>query len=247
MNIKEHKLSYQQYYRRWHKDTPEHYEEMCQFNHALYGRFIEKLPRGAALDMGCGMGFTMKYLESKGFQPVYGFDSDEEQISTSKKNNLKVFQADHIDQVFDQIPEKLVLVTAFDILEHMPPLVALENLKKIYAALAPGGMLICTVPNANSALAERWRYGDFTHYTSFTEHSLDFLLYNAGFQNITIYSADVEFKRRPSFIYSSHKKWLRWMQFKMARAFRRWQMVAELGDEAKNIPLSLNLLGVVTK
>ena len=50
----------------------------------------------------------------------------------------------------------------------------------------PDGKVILTVPNANSPLAARWRYIDFTHHCSFTEHSLNFVLGSAGFGDIRI-------------------------------------------------------------
>ena len=66
-------------------------------------------------------------------------------------------------------------------LEHVPVAAQIELLRTIRGALRPGGRLILTVPNANSPLASRWRYIDFTHHVSFTEHSLSFVLRNASF------------------------------------------------------------------
>lgn len=241
------KLKYQRYYSIWHKDTPQHYEMMRKLNHYLFGRFIKDIPRGNTLDIGCGMGFTMKYLQSVGFNSVYGYDIDEGQITISKKHNLNVFQSDNIDDVLSKIKSKFNLITAFDVLEHMPKEQALIIVRKIYQELVPGGMFICTVPNANSALSNRWLYNDFTHHASYAEQSLDFLLYNAGFENIQILSTDKEPLPRPSWLGSSYQDWVGWFNFRLARSFRRWQMVAELGEVGKNIPLSLNLLGVAIK
>jgi len=114
--------------------------------------------------------------------------------------------------------------------------------------LSAGGEFICTVPNANSAVSMRWQHNDWTHHSSFTEISLDFLLYNAGrFSDIRTYPA--EFLQRPQ------KYWLpflsgarHWWAFHFFRMWRRLEMMAELGPEqGRNIPLSLNLLSVAKK
>ena len=101
---------------------------------------------------------------------------------------------------------------------------------------------MCTVPNANSALASRWRYVCWTHCTSFTEHSLDFLLYNSGFREIEIDGLELMAPPR------SIQGYLRLILKKAFRGIRRLEMATELGRrEARDIPLALNLRGVAVK
>jgi SAM-dependent methyltransferase len=130
--------------------------------------------------------------------------------------------------------------------EHVPKEFHLDLLRSIHQSLEPEGRLILTVPNANSSLAARWRYIDWTHETSFTEHSLDFVLSNAGFQKITIQPA--EFLFRPRFFYLPISGSRHWWAFCFFRFFRRLEMMAELGpDQGRKIPLSLKLLAIADK
>ena len=113
-------------------------------------------------------------------------------------------------------------------------------------ALSDEANLICTVSNANASLAARWRYIDWTHTTSFTEHSLDFLLHNAGFRNIRILPGEagrsVRFPWLPRRVSFGYWAW------RFFRFLRRLEMMAEFGSEqGRTIPLSLNLMAIASK
>ena len=113
-------------------------------------------------------------------------------------------------------------------------------------ALADGGRLICTVPNANSSLAPRWRYIDWTHTSSFTEHSLDLLLYSAGLREIRILPGEVA--RTVPYPWIPRKASLTYFAWRFFRGMRRLELMAELGAaQARHIPLSLNLLAVASR
>lgn len=208
---------------------------------------FDKMPKGPALDLGCGMGFTMEMMKEKGFGPVLGMDRDREQIAICRKYGLSAIQTDDLAEVRRAEPRKFKLITAFDFLEHMPNLAALEVLKQVFDMLDDDGVFVCAVPNATSAIAERWRYIDFTHFDSYTEHSLDFLLYNAGFRDIRVLDSQPDFLKAPKWVFLRPRTFLQWSHRVLARAFRRWQVVAELGGEGRRIPLSLNLLGIARK
>ena len=108
-------------------------------------------------------------------------------------------------------------------------------------ALAPGGLLLCTTPNANAGLGMRWRYIDDTHHTSFTEHSLTFLLRAAGFDDVRI--APSEIFRQPDVRGAWIKGPAAALLRRAVRAARRLEYVAELGvEEGFGVPLTVNLL-----
>lgn len=239
-------LKYHRYYKKWHNDTNQHRQGIKEHYQALLGLQFEGIPKGAALDIGCGMGFMIEYLQDIGFQPVCGYDADLEQIQICKKHRMNVVHANNLDEALCSFKGSFAVVTALDLLEHLPPEIALKLMRKVHSILEPGGIFICTVPNANSSLGGRWRYNDFTHFSSYTEHSLDFLLYNAGFENIQILPGEIT-RRVPRLLIIQWKAFFSWLNFKIARGLRRWQLVAELGDEGKEIPISLNLLGVARK
>jgi SAM-dependent methyltransferase len=132
------------------------------------------------------------------------------------------------------------LVFMMDVLEHMGKHEQVLTLSAVSKLLAQDGRLIVSVPNANSTLGLRWRYGDWTHEVSFTELSLDFLLLNTGFRDVNF--LPYEFIARPRLPLIPRPSILPWAFQRIARILRRMEAVGELGANGWKIPLSLNLL-----
>ena len=200
-------------------------------------------PDSAVLDVGCGMGFALESLRQLGYRHLEGFDTDKNQVALAQKAGLPVLWAENPLSFLAERAGSKDLILCLDVLEHVPKTGQLAFASAIRQALKPGGRAILTVPNASSALASRWRYIDLTHETSFTEHSIDFLLFNSGFSKISAFAS--EFGVRPKWIFLPRKSTLLWALFQFYRLWRRGEMIAELGPEqGRAIPLSLNLLVV---
>ncbi|MEA5467373.1 class I SAM-dependent methyltransferase [Spirulina sp. 06S082] len=243
-------IDYSRHYNQWHSDTPEHFEQMKFYYQKLLGKFLPSDYQSSILDIGCGQGFAMMTLQELGYKTIEGIDVDEQQINFCLQKKLKVTQVEDTIAFLADRKEKYHLILLLDVLEHIPLEKQLTFTRKIQEALKEGGQLIGTVPNANSSLASRWRYIDWTHYLSFTEYSLDFLLFNAGFQDICIY--ETEFFDAPNFNFlfsrailkkSYWKTLLHYFIFRCVRYSRRLTAIAELSwEQGLKIPLSLNLL-----
>lgn len=239
------KIDYTRYYLKWHQNTPEHRASMVALYSRLLGPFLPANRSAHVLDVGCGMGFALSTLKSLGFDHLEGFDCDEGQIQACQRVNLNASLVP-VEQTLAHLHARKAsfdLILSLDVLEHIPVDAVLDVVAAIAAALKPGGMFLCTVPNANNAIAERWRYNDWTHHNSFTEHSLDFLLFNGGFRDISVHP--VEFQTKPP------RAWLpigaakHWWLFRFVRFWRRLEMMAELGPaQGRSVPLSLNLLAL---
>lgn len=235
-------IDYARIYSKWHSYAPEHIAEMKEH----FGRYAgDVLPadRGARiLDIGCAMGFALIWLRDLGYSAAEGIDVDEGMIRQCREQNLPATHVVDVAAWLEARPGQFDLVLAIDLVEHLPAEKQLALCRAILSALKPGGRLVCTVPNANSALASRWRYVCWTHCTSFTEHSLDFLLYNSGFREIEIDGLELMAPPR------SIQGYLRLILKKAFRGIRRLEMATELGRrEARDIPLALNLRGVAVK
>ncbi len=167
---------------------------------------------------------------------------------TKDKFNLQKNKGLNVELVSDTIKylnenkNSLDIIFAFDLLEHIPPEQQISYSEAIFNALKFNGMLLATVPNANSLLGSRNRYIDYTHYVTFTEISLDFILYNGGFKKIEILEMDfIKLNINPF-------KVLHWCLFKTVRLFRRISFIAELGlKQGLKVPLSFNLMARATK
>ena len=185
-------IDYTRHYRKWHDDSEEHRDAMCRHFRHLLAPYLPKAKEIRILDVGCGMGFALLALRESGYCNVEGIDSDKGQVAAARDRGLDVTHVlDAVEHLRARAGE-YGLILCLDVVEHIPVEQQMEFVAGLSKALADGANLICTVPNANSSLASRWRYIDWTHTTSFTEYSLDFLLYNAGFQNIRILPGDAD-------------------------------------------------------
>lgn len=240
------KIDYTRYYRVWHDDSEAHLQEMLRYYGELLGPHLPSNTNAQVLDVGCGMGFALLSLKNRGFTRLRGIDLDPGQVEAARTRGLEVSQCDDTVACLLAQRETFDLVLCLDVIEHVPVGEQIAFVRSMRECLRPGGQLICTVPNANSGLHGRWRYGDWTHTSAFTEHSLDFLLYNAGFPDCKIGTAETD--RTP------RNRWLplrgtrNWWLWKFFRAWRRLEMIAEFGRSVgSQVPLSLNLIAVATK
>jgi 2-polyprenyl-3-methyl-5-hydroxy-6-metoxy-1,4-benzoquinol methylase len=239
------KIDYSRHYRKWHTGTIEGALAMFPYYKSLLKTELTGISKNAEiLDVGCGMGLTLFALSKMGFENTTGIDVSKEQIENSQLKGLNLLVVPDSVAFLNGNPKKYDVIVSLDVIEHIPLEHQMSFCNSISKSLKDNGKFICTVPNANSTLASRWRYIDWTHHASFTEHSLDFLLYNSGFTKIEI--KPIEFITRPSIF--KIKSFLHWLLFKSIRLFRRLEIIAELGtQQGKTIPLSLNIVAIAKK
>lgn len=238
-------IDYTKHYLKWHKESEEYYESMAEFYIYTYSKYLPKDKNVRILDIGCGIGLLVYALNKAGYKNVKGVDISPHQIDIAKKYSLDVEHVDNTVSWLQSHKSAFDVIFLLDVLEHIHPSEHLTILKSIYNSLNIDGTLILTVPNANSTFASRWRYVDWTHHTSFTEHSLEFILLNSGFSDVKI--MEIEFFRRPKLPFIVRKSVIHWLLLKLIRMFRRIEAYAELGNEGLTIPLSLNLLCIAKK
>ena len=235
-------IDYTRHYQNWHSDTPQHEEKMSSFYGSNIIPYYPTKKDAKILDIGCGMGFLLLALAKHNYTDLKGIDIDEGQVKSCQAKGLDVQIIKDSIAYLNENKNSFDFISAFDVLEHIAPNDQIEFIKAIKTALKIDGQFICSVPNANSILGNRNRYIDYTHHVTFTEISLDFVLYNGGFEKISILPMDfINFSLHPL-------KLAHWCLFKISRLFRRLNFVAELGlQQGKNIPLSFNLIGLVRK
>jgi 2-polyprenyl-3-methyl-5-hydroxy-6-metoxy-1,4-benzoquinol methylase len=104
------------------------------------------------IDVGCGTGELLLYLQSQGYQSLYGNDISEMMLKiASNKVKNGVFFHGSINKV--QIPEKFDFIIITEALHHIPDLeLTFESLKKL---LNPNGEIVLLEPN------EKWFFEDF--------------------------------------------------------------------------------------
>ena len=240
------KIDYTRYYLKWHDDSDAHRTAMTSHYRNLLEALLPADKGAKVMDVGCGMGFALLSLREMGFSHLSGVESDAGQAKSCQAKKLDVTLAEDTIEFLKQRAGAYDLIICLDVIEHVPVSVQMDFVCAISGALRPGGRFICTVPNANSGLAARQRYIDWTHAASFTEHSLDFLLYNGGFTDIQVKGH--EFNRRPNTVWLPVSGARHWWAFRFFRLFRRLEVMAELGPgQGRTVPLSLNLIATANK
>jgi 2-polyprenyl-3-methyl-5-hydroxy-6-metoxy-1,4-benzoquinol methylase len=242
-------IDYTRHYRNWHDGSDADFERMTT---GFAGKLTSLVPPNRAtrvLEIGCGTGFALGGLQKLGYTAIKGIDSDRGQIAEAHRRNLPAewvpvkdtaaFLARHCES-FD-------IVLLFDVLEHVPPPDQIGFLRAIREALVPGGSIVVQVPNANAAIASRFRYIDWTHHCSFSEHSLDFVLHNAGFTEIEVREASPN--KRPRLAFIPRRSVRRWFMRELFRFMRRLEYAYEdLGwEQAKRLPLSPNIIATAKR
>lgn len=156
------------------------------------GAFLrENVGKGKrVLDIGCRDGALTRFYAPG--NTVTGADIDSAALARARET-LGI-EVRHVDLNGDwQLREQFDAVVACEIIEHLyyPD----QVLRKILAALRPGGVLLGSIPHAFS-LQSRLRYllarkkntpvSDPTHINHFTAHEFHALLVQAGYANIRI-------------------------------------------------------------
>ena len=142
------------------------------------------------LEVGCGTGKLVKFLNENGFTAV-GCDIAEEALKRARKINKK---NSIIKASATKLPFKsglFDLVAAISLIEHLDKNESQKFLKEAYRVLKSNGFIFLITPNFNSPFrflcGKRWfGYGDPTHKQFFTPKSLSGLLKNNGFSNIKL-------------------------------------------------------------
>jgi hypothetical protein len=132
------------------------------------------------------------------------------------------------------------LITIIDVIEHFPNPADDDLVRAMYHSLDQAGTLILRAPNANSSFASNFRYGDAQHHRSYTPERITTQLRGAGFRDVRVISDD-------SWLANSIAGHARLALRSIFRAFRRLQIVSELGSPELRSPLSLNLIAIARK
>lgn len=151
------------------------------------------------LDLGCGNGRLLTFLEKEGYKSYLGLDQSAELLKQAKKEHpkAKFFEAD----MSEALPvEKVNAIFAIASFHHLPPKDQLQALKNWKKVLKPGGFLFMTNWNLHQrsfwplllrsiltpsygfrGVLVPWQNKVQRYYFAFTKRRLAKLLRQAGF------------------------------------------------------------------
>lgn len=151
-----------------------------------FGKFLPEDKEVKIVDLGCGSGDLILWLQSIGFKNVSGVDYSREQVELARRIGVKnVFQGDLRE--FLKNNRKFDVIFMRDALEHFTKNEVIDILNLIRDSLVNEGVFVIQTINAENLLWGRLRHGDFTHEVAFTRNSLIQIFQVIGFNQIEIY------------------------------------------------------------
>jgi SAM-dependent methyltransferase len=137
------------------------------------------------LDIGCGDGKFLFFLQQNGYADIEGLELSEQQAEEARKHiKCPVHVVDDTLAFLREHSSTYQTITTNDVLEHVPKRETVSFLMAVLEALRPGGNVVINVPQASGFTSLFCRYNDFTHETIFTEMSLKQILFSAGFSDV---------------------------------------------------------------
>lgn len=205
-------------------------------------RYLPLMPadkRAAILEIGCGCGEYLAFLQREGYENARGVDRDPEQIAAGQRLGVKRLEVGSAEGVLARGIGKFDCIVAIDVLEHIPKPEVMGFLGLVREAMAPGGRFLCQVPNLASFYRPLF-YMDFTHETPFTASSLRQALRMAGFAAPEVHPCGP--------VVHGLKSGLRWVLWQVLSLGLRTVVAVEAGPrEERNSLFTAAILAVAMK
>lgn len=165
------------------------------YDRGIYARkalrtFGSSLPQdrhAAILEIGPGECELAEYLRSdEGYVHMSIADMSPEVIEVATELGIPATLVDDTGAFLREQAQCFDAVILLHVLEHIQKHDVVAFLRDIRTSLRPGGALLLEVPNMGDPLNGLFfRYSDFTHEVGFTEQSLEYVLTQAGFREVT--------------------------------------------------------------
>jgi 2-polyprenyl-3-methyl-5-hydroxy-6-metoxy-1,4-benzoquinol methylase len=172
-----------------HIDVQEADKLQSPYLHKVYKKHFAILNRNInILEIGCGSGSFILYLQKQGFNNISGIDLSEEQVNLAHSRGLKeIINGDALAFINECSDKTYDLVIAMDVIEHIKKEELIPLISGIQRILTNEGMLLTHQPNAEGLFGNGIIYGDLTHQQGFTRASLNQLFLHCGFKTMAFY------------------------------------------------------------
>ena len=138
-----------------------------------------------AIEIGCGEGILLKYLQSRGVI-VFGCELDKKSVDKANLalGDKRVFNLT-VENFLQEVRVKPEYIFISHTLEHFEN--PLRVMKSLHGICGPNTKVIIAVPNISNVkrwfFPRKWGYWQVpVHITHFSKQSLNYLLQKAGFQ-----------------------------------------------------------------
>jgi len=137
------------------------------------------------LELGCGHGAFIYFMQLTGYKNVAGVDISSEQVRVAGELGIKgIIEGDLMDFLTTQSANSQDIVISFDVIEHFKKNELIPFVDEVHRVLRKNGKWIIHTPNGESPFFGRILYGDFTHEQAFTRQSISQILLSSGFKDV---------------------------------------------------------------
>ncbi|MED5395540.1 MAG: class I SAM-dependent methyltransferase [Pseudomonadota bacterium] len=136
------------------------------------------------LEIGCGTGHCLAFLQYMQVNEFLGIDQDAELQRVVPESLAGNFKTMDIWSFFEVGAKKMTLdrVIMLDVFEHFTVEEGSRLLEELKRRLKPGGAVLLRMPNASSPLGLQYQFGDLTHKTAYSPGNIRQLAIAAGYK-----------------------------------------------------------------
>lgn len=169
-------------------DDPDVTKEQIDYQLSLIRKYLSSSSSSSSvMEVGCG-DCNLSLKLSTEVDQVYGFDISDNLVPEKLPSNFEFRITDGIH--FD-IPDNSVdLVYSNQLMEHLHPEDAIDQLREIYRIISPGGYYICITPNRVSGPHDVSKYFDEVatcfHLKEYTTKELKDIFEEVGFDRFRV-------------------------------------------------------------
>jgi len=157
----------------WHAGTREEALRKGSYLESIYRPFLRDSP---IIDLGCGEGALLLWLQEQGRKRVLGVESNGELCSKAESWGVPVVRADLLEYLRTNGHEA-GLYFYLDVVEHVP----FETNEEIFGRLPVGSRVIVQTPNTNSLLGHQFYMQVPSHVAPYSPHVLRGMLERNGY------------------------------------------------------------------
>jgi len=139
------------------------------------------------LDIGCGLGEFLEYLEEDGHSNLTGIEIDAIHAETTRqRTSAQIITTTDLEDCLRSLPQPFDLITLKSVISHFPRNKVLDYLRAMRDCLTINGRLVVETFNASRWTGGYVLYNDITHQWAYTEYSLREMLETAGLRVVEI-------------------------------------------------------------
>ncbi len=163
-------------------ETPEIRKKHLRQFRQNYWKNCEFFREMSVLEIGCGTGLFLKYLQTEGVTDLFGIDKDSHIKQTLPDDLINKVEVIDVNEYLNELPtdkafDRILLI---DVLEHFNANQGAILLNRLRNRLKTSGGIVVKVPNNSSPWGAGYQHGDLTHKSAYNSNSLRQLGHQVG-------------------------------------------------------------------